>query len=159
MALVMSPMTAAVMSTVPRQRAGMASATSNASREIGGVFGIALLGAIVTRVFSQDVAKAIRGLGLPPAIRDAIVAQASQGSERAAGGALPPGVNGAALHAAIGESFVSGMHVAMAVAGSALLVGAAVAFFTIGSPQQQHGEVREVSSPSGLEVATGSKGA
>ena len=152
MAMVMSPMTAAVMSSVPPQRAGMASATSNSGREIGGVFGIALLGAIVTHVFSTDLAKAITGLGLPPAIRDTIIAQAGQGSERAAGGTLPPGVDVAALHAAIGESFVSGMHVAMAVAGTALLVGAVVAFFTIGGPGQQHQEAREVSPTIGLEV-------
>ena len=56
MGLVMTPMTAAVMGAVPRERAGMASATSNASREVGGVFGIALLGAIVTHIFSRDLA-------------------------------------------------------------------------------------------------------
>ena len=46
--LVMSPMTTAVMSTVPQARAGMASATLNTTRQVGGVFGIAVLGAIVT---------------------------------------------------------------------------------------------------------------
>ena len=61
MSLVMTPMTAAVMGAVPRERAGMASATSNASREIGGVFGIALLGAIVTHIFSRDLRRVDRG--------------------------------------------------------------------------------------------------
>ena len=154
MAMVMPPMTAAVMGTVPPQRAGMASATSNASREIGGVFGIALLGAIVTHVFSSNVAKAVSGLGLPPAIRDAIVTQASHGSERAAGGTLPPGVNAAALHAAIGDSFVSGMHVAMAVAGSALLAGATVAFFTIRGQQVLRQGMRDPLPQGAPEVAT-----
>ena len=109
MSLVMTPMTAAVMSAVPRERAGMASATSNASREVGGVFGIALLGAIVTHIFSRDLARSIAALHLPPALRDLIVAQASHGAEQAAATALPPGINGAALHAAAG-SFVCRRH-------------------------------------------------
>ena len=53
--LVMSPMTTAVMSTVPAARAGMASATLNTTRQVGGVFGIALLGSIVTGRFLSEV--------------------------------------------------------------------------------------------------------
>jgi EmrB/QacA subfamily drug resistance transporter len=137
MSLVMTPMTAAVMSAVPRERAGMASATSNASREVGGVFGIALLGAIVTHIFSRDLARSITALHLPPALRDAIVARASHGAEQAAATALPPGINGAALHAAAGASFVAGMHVAMVVAAVALAIGAlaAAVFVHGGRPQ------------------------
>jgi len=44
MGLIMSPMTSAIMSTVPAARAGMASATSNTLRQVGSVFGIAVLG-------------------------------------------------------------------------------------------------------------------
>jgi EmrB/QacA subfamily drug resistance transporter len=138
MSLVMTPMTAAVMGAVPRERAGMASATSNASREIGGVFGIALLGAIVTHIFSRDLSRAIAALHLPAAVRDAIVTQASHGAEQAAATALPAGVNGAALHAAAGASFVAGMHAAMVVAAVALAVGAlaAAVFVRSGRPQE-----------------------
>jgi hypothetical protein len=48
MGLTMAPMTAAVMGSVPPVRSGMAGATTNASREVGGTFGIALLEAILT---------------------------------------------------------------------------------------------------------------
>jgi len=102
MAIVMTPMTAAVMGAVPRERAGMASATSNASREIGGVFGIALLGAIVTHIFSRNLVRSLVALHLPVALKDVILAKASHGAEQAAASALPPGLNGAALHAAAG---------------------------------------------------------
>ena len=136
MALVMTPMTAAVLSAVPRERAGMASATSNASREVGGVFGIALLGAIVTHIFSRDLARSIAALHLPAALRDTIVAQASHGAEQAAATAVPAGVNGAALHAAAGASFVAGMHAAMVVAAVALAAGSmGAAVFVRGRPQ------------------------
>ena len=139
MSLVMTPMTAAVMGAVPRERAGMASATSNASREIGGVFGIALLGAIVTHIFSRDLSRAIAALHLPAALRDAIITQASHGAEQAAATALPAGVNGAALHAAAGASFVAGMHAALVVAAAALAVGALAAaiFVRSGQPPQE----------------------
>ena len=130
MGLVMTPMTAAVMSTVPRARAGMASGMTNASREIGGVFGIALLGAIVTHWFAADLSSALRGFTLPAAAKAQIVALASHGGQEATK-ALPPGVNAQALHAAIDNAFVSGMHVALVVAGAALLGGSIVAFALI----------------------------
>ena len=44
----MAPMTAAVMNAVGPERAGLGSATTNTAREVGGVFGIALLGTILT---------------------------------------------------------------------------------------------------------------
>lgn len=137
MSLVMTPMTAAVMGAVPRERAGMASATSNASREVGGVFGIALLGAIVTHIFSRDLRRSIAALQLPAALKELIVKQASHGAEQAAA-ALPAGVNGAALHALAGVAFVAGMHAAMVVAAAALAVGAlAAAIFVHGGQPQQ----------------------
>src|SRR6185503_16012647 len=43
----MAPMTAAVMGAVGPQRAGLGSAMTNTSREIGGVLGIALLGTLL----------------------------------------------------------------------------------------------------------------
>ena len=64
--LVMSPMTTAVMSTVPAARAGMASATLNTTRQVGGVFGIALLGSIVTGRFLSEVRIALNAMDLPP---------------------------------------------------------------------------------------------
>lgn len=129
MAMVMTPMTAAVMSTVPPQRAGMASATTSASREIGGVFGIALLGAIVTHIFTGGVSRLVDELGLPPAIKATILEQVSRGAEQAggAGANLPAGGNLQALAQGLKSSFVSGMHVALIVAGAALVLGAVVA--------------------------------
>ena len=145
MSIVMTPMTAAVMSAVPRERAGMASATSNASREIGGVFGIALLGAIVTHIFTRDLARSLGALHLPVALKDVILAKASHGAEQAAASALPQGLNGAALHAAAGSAFVSGMHAAMVVAAVALAIGAVAAavFVRGGRPQSAVESVRQ----------------
>ena len=43
----------------------MASGTTNAMREVGGVFGIALLGAIVTHWFSSDLSGSLAHFPLP----------------------------------------------------------------------------------------------
>src|SRR5204863_94655 len=62
----MAPMTAAVMNSVGPQRAGLGSAMTNTSREVGGVLGIALLGAILTTELKSAFAPAVAGLGLNP---------------------------------------------------------------------------------------------
>jgi MFS transporter, DHA2 family, methylenomycin A resistance protein len=52
-----TPMAAAVMGAVPANRAGMASSTQNTARQIGGVFGIAILGSLLpTGSESEDYA-------------------------------------------------------------------------------------------------------
>ena len=48
MGMTMAPMTAAVMNAVGPERAGLGSATTNTSREVGGLLGIALLGTLLT---------------------------------------------------------------------------------------------------------------
>src|SRR5207249_4003191 len=65
MAMTMSPMTAAVMASVDSRHAGVASAATNTSREIGGVFGIALLGAVVTAAFKRAFLVRLVGSGFP----------------------------------------------------------------------------------------------
>jgi EmrB/QacA subfamily drug resistance transporter len=45
--LTSTPMAAAVLGAVPAERAGMASSTNNTARQVGGVFGIAILGSLL----------------------------------------------------------------------------------------------------------------
>ena len=134
MGLTMTPMTAAVMGTVPPARAGMASATTNTSREVGGVFGIALLGAIVTARMKTALVGKLASAGLAPDIQGRIVASVSHG---AGGGAdiakLPPAARGVVVPA-INSSYVTGMHAALIVAGVALLVGSVVAAVFVQRP-------------------------
>jgi EmrB/QacA subfamily drug resistance transporter len=128
--LVMSPMTSAAMGTVPAARAGMASATLNTTRQVGGVFGIAVLGAIVTDVFGSHLVSALTALHLPPQAVTQIAAAAQNSQER---GAIPniPGVDPSAISAAIGNSFTSGLRMAFWVGGPVLLIGSVVAAIMI----------------------------
>src|SRR5438105_8346633 len=76
MALTMAPMTAAVMASVPTRHAGVASAATNTSREIGGVFGVALLGAIVTSAFKRAFTGRLVQSGFPHGVATSIVSRA-----------------------------------------------------------------------------------
>jgi EmrB/QacA subfamily drug resistance transporter len=124
MGLVMAPMTAAVMSTVPRQRAGMASATTSTSREMGGVFGIALLGGVVTHQYAVELGDRLSALHLPQRVQDGIIAATQSGPGSLA--QAPRGVDVAAIHRMVDESFVDAVHVALVIAALAVIAGALV---------------------------------
>ncbi|HKY64863.1 MAG TPA: MFS transporter, partial [Acidimicrobiales bacterium] len=54
-----APLTTLMMSAVPPTRAGVGSAMNNASREVGGALGVAVLGSIVTTRFTGTLAPAL----------------------------------------------------------------------------------------------------
>ena len=56
MAMTMTPTTAAAMSSVPRDQAGVGSAVLNSMRQVGGSLGIAITGAIVAHVSASSLA-------------------------------------------------------------------------------------------------------
>lgn len=125
MGLTMTPMTAAVMGAVPAERAGMASATTTTSREIGGAFGIALLGALVTGQMRGSLDTSLSQLGLSADVRGPIVDAATEGS--AVQTSEIPGLEPGQLQQLTGDAFVQGLHVACSVAGIALLAGSLLA--------------------------------
>jgi EmrB/QacA subfamily drug resistance transporter len=130
MGLIMSPMTSAIMSTVPAARAGMASATANTLRQVGSVFGIAVLGDIVTHRFTGQLGSALSTYHLPPSVARTIMGVASQGRQ-AMTAKLPAGVDPVAVGRTIGLSFTSGVHLALWVSGLLLLAGVPIALFMV----------------------------
>ena len=126
MGATMAPMTAAVMNSVGHERAGLGSAMTNTSREVGGVFGIALLGTILFTKLNSTLSASLGSIGLTPAQRTGI-------AEAASHGALDPSQFGLSLaqqdavRTAFGDAFMSGFHVALLVAGAVLVVAAVVA--------------------------------
>src|SRR5690606_240841 len=62
MAMTMTPMTTQLMASVPRDRAGMGSATNDTTRELGGALGVAVLGSLVTSQYTSGVSSALEGL-------------------------------------------------------------------------------------------------
>jgi len=156
MALTMAPMTAAVMGSVEPRHAGVASAATNTSRELGGVFGIALLGAIVTSAFKHRFLTNLLAGGIPRPAANAIIAKASSGAA-AGGGSLkafrdqaPPGtpakmieqVAGAAQH-----SFVHAIHVGMVFAIAFMVFASIVALVFVRSHVRHDNPPPEAEQP------------
>jgi EmrB/QacA subfamily drug resistance transporter len=124
MGATMAPMTAAVMNSVGRERAGLGSAMTNTSREVGGVLGIALLGAILTSQVRNAFAPAITSLGLSPTQLQS-VAGAAQHGELSVAGLTPQ--QAAGVQQAFSDAFMQGFRPALLFAGAVLLVAAFVA--------------------------------
>jgi MFS family permease len=125
----MAPMTAAVMGSVGPQRAGLGSAMTNTSREVGGVLGIALLGTILFDRLGEVLAPRLTVLGLGRA-------QAAALADRASHGFVSPdelGRLGLTSEQAQGfvdafrDAYMSGFHRALLIAALILLTAAIVA--------------------------------
>jgi EmrB/QacA subfamily drug resistance transporter len=127
MGATMAPMTAAVMNAVGHERAGLGSAMTNTSREVGGVFGIALLGTVLTTTLKSSLGSALAGVGLAAGQQEQIAAAAGHGRLDPAllTGLSPEQV--ASVTRAFGQSFMDGFHLALLIGGCVLLVAAFVA--------------------------------
>ncbi|MFE0187527.1 MFS transporter [Streptomyces sp. NPDC059008] len=113
-----------ILSSVPKEEAGAASAVSETAYELGAALGIALLGSIVTGIY--------RGFATPPGVPEgsADAARESLGGAVETSGQLPADQASALLGAAQ-DSFVDGVDVAAGVAAVVLLGAAAAAWFLL----------------------------
>ena len=121
MANVMPPATEAIMSVLPREKAGVGSAVSNTIRQIGGALGVAALGAIVSSSYRDGVTTATAGL--PDGARE--VAQESISG--AYGVAAQAGPAGQSLISSANDAFITAMHYASIGSTIFALLGALVA--------------------------------
>ncbi len=122
------PITSSVLAVVPPERSGMAASTTNTSREVGAVMGVAILGAIVIGKLQTSLIASLNKLGLPKSIQPIVINGVLTGQEPSAGGTssqAPPGQGKLVtqvIHATY-SAFQSGLHDALYV--SAGLVAAA----------------------------------
>jgi EmrB/QacA subfamily drug resistance transporter len=148
MAMTMTPMTAAVMGSVETRHAGVASAATNTSREIGGVFGIALLGAVVTSAFKRSFLSHLVAGGFPTTTANQFVAHA--GAQSAAGRVTVASVlNGSpgtttdqaqTIVNSVHGGFVHAMHIGVIVAIGFMILAAIVSAVFVRSHVTSHGE-------------------
>jgi EmrB/QacA subfamily drug resistance transporter len=152
MANVVAPATEAVMSSLPRERAGVGSAISNTFRQVGGALGVAILGSVLSAVYRGQVSSALAGL--PGPARD-VAAESISG---AYGVASHAGAAGPALIAAADRAFVVAMH--WAAGGSAIVAVAAIVTVVLWMPRRPATvpAVPEVSEPVSEVSATSQLG-
>jgi DHA2 family multidrug resistance protein-like MFS transporter len=110
MANIMPPATESIMSSLPREKAGVGSAVSNTVRQVGGALGIAVLGSVLASVYRDQIAPATQALPAPA--REA--ANASVSGAYAVADRLGPA--GDLVAGAASGAFVSAMHWAAALA-------------------------------------------
>jgi predicted MFS family arabinose efflux permease len=116
---VMAPGTAAVMSAVPEEKAGVGSAMNDLNRQVAGALGVAIIGSVASSIYSSKVESATTGL--PQAAADA--ATDSVGGATGVAAHLPAGA-GDALAAAAGVAFTDALGLALLVGSGVALVGA-----------------------------------
>lgn len=113
------PATTSIVSSLPPEKQGVASAVNDASREVGGALGIAVLGSVLAGAYADGVSEATAAL--PPRAQEA--AAQSIGFVLEAPGRF--GARGAELVAEAQASFVDGLSLALLVAAGVLATGAA----------------------------------
>ncbi|MGW7242318.1 MFS transporter [Streptomyces sp. NPDC054804] len=109
-----------ILSSVPRDQAGAASAVSETAYELGAALGIALLGSIVMGVYR----------GFPGPAATPAAAHESLGAAVQASTAMPP-QTAAEMLAAARDSFVHGLHLASGAGAAVLLATAVAAWFLL----------------------------
>ncbi len=121
MGWVMAPATEAVIGAVPAAKTGVASATNTVARMVSGALGVAVVGSLVSSLYSTDVEGS---LGALPASAQA-AAQSSVGAASAISAQLPPNA-ASALLASTGDAFTqamgTGLFVAAALAGAMAVI-------------------------------------
>lgn len=116
--MVLGPVTAALISALPLERAGAGSAVTNTVRQTGSVIGIAVGGTIMSIVYRRAIEPSLHGV--PHPVRDQARVSAEQARHVATTSHRP------ALGYAADDAFVHSLHVGAVWIMSVGLVAAAV---------------------------------
>jgi len=137
--LIQPPASAAMMSSVSAAKAGMASGTNAAIRQIGASFGIAVMGGIGQSVFASQLTDSAAFAKLPAegqSVAESSISGAIAVGEKAGG------MGGAELIEVASQGFVDGMHWAVIVAAAFAALGLLVAARMIPRRAEASGEHR-----------------
>ena len=150
--IVIAPVNATALSSLPASRSGMASSAVNTSRELGAVAGVAILGSIVNGQLTVNLTARLVQLGVPRSYRNEIITAVTTGST--ASEASSVGKHASAfvkeminkvVNAAYG-ALTHGLNIALVTSGLLLLVAAVVAYYT--GTRERQGMI-ELDDPAG----------
>ena len=122
MGWVMGPATGAVMSAVPEEKSGVASAMNDVTRQVSGALGTAVIGSLITSLYGSNVSDSTSGLpqAAQSAAKDSVgQAQAIQRSESGL-----PVPDAARLADAASSAFTDALGIGFAVAAAFALFAA-----------------------------------
>jgi hypothetical protein len=121
--LTMAPSTESIMGSLPKEEAGVGSATSDTSMQVGGALGVGILGTALNLRYQNLMTPVLSHLPIPANINAVILGSV--------GGALAvahrvPGPAGDALSSSATGAFISGMNLGLLVASVAVGLAAIV---------------------------------
>ena len=125
-------MTQAVLTLVRPEESGMAASTVNTSRELGGVFGVAVLGAVVNAQLTSGLTEKLVKLGIPVEFRKIVIQIVTTGGSTNPSDYPIAKGNGrtvAKVLVAAEDSAGHGVHLALQIAAGIVLAAAVVAAF------------------------------
>jgi hypothetical protein len=125
LSLVTSPATEAVMSSLPKEKAGAGAAVNDTTRELGGTLGVAVVGSVFASTYAPKIGEFLGRLPVPPEAVEA--ARDSVAAAIVVAGRAPQEAQ-ASITAAAGSAFTDGMSVACLVAAGVTFLGSIVAF-------------------------------
>jgi MFS family permease len=119
------PVTTAVLEIVPAARSGMAASATNTARQLGVVFGVAVLGSLINAHLTGDLSARLRQLGVPQAFRTLVLSAVRTG-DIPTGGSSQSSTTQRIVAAAF-EAFRSGLTAALVTSAVLIAVAGAVA--------------------------------
>ena len=123
------PVTTSVLGLVPPEHSGMAASATNTSRELGAVFGVAVLGALVNAHLTSDLSHRLKVLGIPPNFQSIVINAVETGTIPSGGKA--PG--SASSYGAIVQHVISAAYGAFHAGLSSALIISAILILLAGA--------------------------
>jgi EmrB/QacA subfamily drug resistance transporter len=134
--IIVVPVNATALISIPAANSGMAASTINTSRELGAVTGVAILGSIVNGQLTVNLTQRLIQIGIPAAYRQEIITavitgQVNSQAEKESGqsSATVRAIIKKVVHTAYG-AFTHGLNLALTTSGLLLLVSGGIAYFT-----------------------------
>jgi len=148
--LALAPSTDSIMGSLPKEEAGVGSATSDTSMQLGGALGVAILGTALSIRYRNIMTPLLAHQHLPFTINQLILGSL--------GGALAvarhaPGTSGELLADAARRGFVSGMDLALIVAS--VIVGVAGLVVLVALPSRPATQARRAPERNRSQVSSG----
>jgi EmrB/QacA subfamily drug resistance transporter len=144
MGMIMSPMSTAAMNAVDQTKAGVASGVLSMSRMVGGTFGVAAMGALISGLGRHKI--------------DELLPDVATSTRQHLAEGLGAGTTGGtgAVHDAVEQAFLFALNDGLRIAAVICVLGAAAAWWLIDAGVPQRRPVRDAESS---EVGTGDGGA
>jgi len=126
LSLVTSPSTAAVMSSLPKEKAGAGAAVNDTTREIGGTLGVAVVGSVFASIYAPKIGEFLAKFPQVPA-EAVTAAKASMAAAIVVASQAPAEVQ-ELFRTSASDAFMQGMHLGCFVCAGVALCGSIAAF-------------------------------